>query len=126
MKSATVTPCSSRLRRAKFSPGFHLSLLLHSNVQPGPPALQKTLDHIVASKAKTQLVAGHPRLAHSHYGGANAQSVTDVDGLLQYAFRCEVFAKNSPGKLAVRKFPAPGGIVLGGVEVDGFKRPAVD
>jgi hypothetical protein len=64
-------------------------------------------------------------LGDEELGGARPEAVADPDNFFEKTLCREVLPERTPGEIYLRKLPAPIGIVLGGVDIDGLLRTPV-
>ncbi len=108
------------------APRLDLALALDRQVVPRPAALEEPSDERVVPEADPELVAGQPRLRDDELGGADAEPVADGElPLERQPLDGEVLAEHAP-RQRPSELTAPGGVVLGRVDVDGLARAAVD
>ena len=98
--------------------GCELAFFEDGEVEPAGVAFDEALDHVVAIEADRDFVAGDAGLRDHQESGTDAELVTDVEGIFEQAFGCEILAESSPREVRFWELPAPVGIVLGGVGVD--------
>src|ERR1700737_1327785 len=87
--------------------GCYLALLQDCEVESGQAAIEKTLQHVVASKLDPKFVAGQAWLGHGQNCGADAKAVADMHGVVHQTGQREILTEHRPGEMHMRKFRAP-------------------
>jgi HAD superfamily hydrolase (TIGR01509 family) len=106
--------------------GAEIALDRDRQVEARAPAREEALDHVRATEADAQLVAGEPRLCDDQLRRANLQTITEMHVLFEQPLDRQILAEVRRLQIDAGKLSPPERVVLVWIRIDRLGAPTVD